>query len=192
MSACRKPSKKAALVSSPSPAGAISISDSALTAGLVRERRGDGAAERMADEMRFAARPPRSCTARAASTSASKLALLAERRETMAGQVDRQRRARLGQQALHRPPAVEIGAEAVQEHDRRALRRAAATADGLFDAVRAAQRRRFSMSRSWTRPRGPDPLTLLEPQSALARHSSSGGRRARAQRPHPAPKKAVR
>ncbi len=46
---------------------------------------------------------------------------LAERRKAVAGQVDRQRRAAFGQQALQRPPSVEIGAEAMQEHDGRAF-----------------------------------------------------------------------
>ena len=119
MSACKKPAKKAPLVSSPSPAGAISISDSALTPALVRDRSGDGRAKRMADEMRLAHALLDHDGARRLDQRAEGR-LLAERRETVAGEVDRQRRARLGQQALHRPPAVEVGAEAVQEHDRRA------------------------------------------------------------------------
>jgi hypothetical protein len=92
VSACRKPSKKAALVSS----------------------------ERMADEMRCAD-PFRGERRARRLDQRLEARVLAERRQTVAGQIDRQRRARLGQQAMHGPPPVEVGAEAMQEHDRGAL-----------------------------------------------------------------------
>ena len=65
--------------------------------------------------------PSSAIAARAASTSASKLASSPSGDEAVAGQVDRERRPRLRQKPMQRPPAVEVGAEAVKEHDRRAL-----------------------------------------------------------------------
>ena len=112
---------------------------------------------------------------------------LAKRRESVAGQVDRQRRPRLGQQAMHRPPAIEIGAEAVQEHDRRAL---ASLEPLAIDEHRACAQRRPRPQRR----RGLDVALLnasigarafhaAEPNASVARDPPRGGRRAQAERP---------
>ena len=106
---------------------------------------------------------------------------LAKRRESVAGQVDRQRRPRLGQQAMHRPPAIEIGAEAVQEHDRRAL--ASLQPLAVDDAVERQRRRVHSggapsTSRAWMRPFGPEPFTPRAERRARARSAARQASRA--------------
>src|ERR1700722_7213679 len=90
-----------------------------LHARLLRQGHGDSAAERVADEMRgadpfFDERGARRFDQRLEAR------FLAERRESMARQVDRQRRLRLGQKAMNGSPAVQIGAKAGREQDRRA------------------------------------------------------------------------
>ena len=109
----------------------------------------------------------------------------------MAGKVDRQRRTRLRQQTMHRPPAVKVGAEAVQEHDRRAL---APLQPQPMDIGRARRggRRRLDVAPLNAAERS-GAAHALKPQAALARDPPGGGRRARAlAAPHPAPYGAVR
>ena len=99
----------------------------------------------------------------------------------MARQVDRQRRLRLGKKAMNRPPAVEIGAEAVQEHDRRALPsrqpQAMHVRCGRLISATPLDVARLNASKR------AGPVQALEPQSALARQAPGGGRGAGARPP---------
>ncbi len=116
---------------------------------------------------------------------------LAERRESVARQVYRQRRPRLGQQAMHRPPAIEIGAEAVQEHDRRALasleplaideRIHGGACDDSGDRVRGggAALDVALLNASM----GARASHAAAPNASVARDPPRGGRRAQAERP---------
>jgi hypothetical protein len=143
----------------------------------MRERRGDSAGERMADQMRGDDPLVRERGARRFDQSLE-ARVVAQRREAMAGQVDRQRWPRLGQQAMNGAPAIEIGAEAVQEHDRRALpsRQPQAVHVRLWKRASGA---RFDVARLHT-PARAGAVHALEPQSALPRDAPRRGRRARA------------
>ena len=145
----------------------------------MRERGRDSAAERVADEMRgayalFEKRKPRRFD------QAREARVLAERRQSVAGQVDRERRISLGQQAMHRPPAVEIGAEPVQEHDRRALARLQPQPVNVRRRRRRGRRRPRLDVAPLDAPQGAGPVHARKPQPALPRDPPGGRRRARA------------
>src|SRR5580693_5706109 len=147
-----------------------------LDARLMREGGGHGAAKRVPDEVRGA--DPLLYERGARRFDQGREArFLAERRQSVARQVDRQRWERLGQKAMNGPPAVEIGAEAVQENDRRTLpslqpqpmhvRRQRPSSAALLDVAPLDASTRAG------------PVHALEPQAALPRHSSSRRRGAR-------------
>ena len=156
-----------------------------LDARLMRERGGDRAAERVADEMR---RVDALLDERGARRSDQSLeaCFLAERRESVARQVDRQRRLGLGQKPMNGAPAVEIGAEAVQEHDRRAL---PSRQPQTMHVRGGRQQRRAAQRRAAGRAR--EGRSRLRSRAASRAPAPFVGRRAcarrvvRALRPHP-------
>ena len=91
-----------------------------LDARRLRQRRRDRAAERMADEMR-ARRALLDQHGARGFDQRLEARVLAQGREAVSRQIDRERGPRLRQDAKQRPPAVEVGAKAVDEHERRAL-----------------------------------------------------------------------